>query len=58
MKITIQPTKDKDYPMVSISLNKDDLSIHDFFDGLIIPALLAQGFSQKTIDDYLRDDDL
>lgn len=55
MKITLEPTRDKGYPTASISINKDDLTLHDFFEELIIPALLAHGFSQQTIDDYLDD---
>lgn len=53
MKITIEPTNDKNYPTCSVSVESDDLSLDDAFNKLIIPALLGWGYCQETIDKYL-----
>lgn len=48
-KITIEDQ----YGRYLVELNKDDLNIQEVFEELIVPALLACGFSSETINKYL-----
>jgi len=61
MKITLEPHNDcklvrntSPYSTISVSVPADDLSITEFFEELIIPALLAWGFERSTIDEWLN----
>lgn len=38
---------------IIINIKTDDLSAGEFFEDLIISALLSNGYSQETIDKYL-----
>lgn len=42
------------YGEYSISVPETDLTIVELFEGLINPILLAAGYAQSTIDDYLK----
>lgn len=60
MKITLEPHNDSElvrntspYSTVSVSVPADDLTITEFFEELIIPALLATGFERSTIDEWI-----
>lgn len=54
MKITIEPTEhDSGYPTVTISVQGDDLMLDNAINELIVPALLAWGYHQKSIDEVL-----
>ena len=57
MKITIQPTlppgtKHRN-PTVVVETDNDDHDIHEVFEEVVVPALLAWGFSQEVIDSCL-----
>lgn len=61
MRITIEPTEDQTgrslgatHIRVSIEHPSDDLPIHELFENIIAPALLAWGFGEKTINEYLN----
>lgn len=62
MRIIVEPTEKENreanpnsmFPSVEVSVPTDSLDIHDFFECLIKPALLASGYSNKTIEDYLN----
>ncbi len=41
------------YGSISITIDRDDMNIMEVFEDLITPALLASGYSQETINDYL-----
>lgn len=38
----------------SILIKRTDLTLPDTFESLIIPLLLATGYAQSTIDEYLN----
>jgi len=57
MKITIEPTKDQSdekpnmkYPVVTISVPDDDLTLPDVLEMLVEPALRAFGFGYAMIE--------
>lgn len=58
MKITIEPTKDNRYPTSSISITRDDLTISELLEELVIPAIISVGFSEKTVREYIQESDL
>ena len=60
MKITIEPTGDQSgrpddevHSRVTVEHISDDMDIHGVMD-LVRGALLAWGFSEKTVDGYMR----
>lgn len=57
MKITLQPTAPPSTkhrnPTVVIETDNDGHDIHEVFEEVIVPALLAWGFLKETIDSYL-----
>lgn len=60
MKLTLEPHNDSElvrnttpYSTISVSVPADDLTLTEFFEELIIPALLAFGFAQSAIDEWL-----
>lgn len=62
MKLTLQPSESQKgqpancaYKLVSIDVTADGLTISEVFDELVIPALLAFGYMQESIDDYFTD---
>lgn len=58
MKITIEPTKDSRYPTSSISITRDDLTINELLEELVVPAIISVGFSEKTVREYIQESDL
>lgn len=59
MKIILEPTRDeKTYSRVEIKVFQDDLDIANFIERLIIPILLAYGFSESLIREYIEECDL
>lgn len=50
-------TLENQYGKYIIEIKEDDLNIDDIMDNLIIPGLLACGYSRNTINDYLGVDD-
>ena len=57
MKITIEPTKDQSnkkpnmkYPVVTISVQDDDLELPDVLEMLVEPALRAFGYGYARIE--------
>lgn len=48
-KITLK----NEYGEYSVSANRSDLAIDEAFEILIIPVLLASGYSKELIDEYL-----
>ena len=62
MKLTLQPSESQKgqpancaYPLVSIDVTADDLTISEVFDELVIPALIAFGYAREIIDEYITD---
>ena len=66
MKITLEPTNkcqtqtyiksgsiDCIFPVVTIEIPEDSMTISEVFDCIIIPALKAYGFDASAIDNYL-----
>ena len=66
MKITIEPTNkyqpqpysksssiDTTFPVVTVEIPEDHMTISEVFDCIIIPALQAYGFHSSAIDNYL-----
>ena len=66
MKITLEPTNnyqpqpysksssvDTIFPVVTVEIPEDHMTISEVFDCVIIPALKAYGFDASTIDSYL-----
>lgn len=53
MKIRIETTNsDPKYShSVEITVQRDDLNIHELWDDVIVPALLGYGFQQSSIDE-------
>lgn len=43
-----------EYGSVTIVVNKTDMTLPEVFEELLEPLLLATGFSQGVIDDYLK----
>lgn len=58
MKITIEPTTYKGFPTASISVTRDDLTISELLEKLVVPAILGIGFSEKTVRKYIEESDL
>ena len=58
MRITLEETEQNDiiYPnrKVMIEYQTDDMDIHEFYENLIKPALVAMTFSEKTIEDVFE----
>jgi NAD(P)H-hydrate repair Nnr-like enzyme with NAD(P)H-hydrate epimerase domain len=52
MKIRLETThsEPKYSHAVEITVQQDDLNIHDLWQDVIVPALLGFGFQQETID--------
>jgi len=52
MKIRLETThsEPKYSHAVEITVQQDDLNIHDLWQDVLVPALLAYGFQQDTID--------
>ena len=53
MRITLEgpnPPSEFSSPRVVIELDGDDLDIHQIFENLIEPALVAFGFSRSTVE--------
>jgi len=52
MKIRLETTNsDPEYShAVEITVQQDNLTIHDLWEDVIVPALLGFGFQQETID--------
>lgn len=58
MKITLQPTASPGphrNPTVTLATEYDYHTVEEVFEQLIIPALLAWGFTEETIDLYLEE---
>ena len=56
MKITLQPTAPPGphrNPTVTLETEHDQHTISEVFERLVVPALLAWGFSKETIDSCL-----
>ena len=57
MRIILQTTDSQ--PIYShtaeVSVGRDDLNIHEVWVDLIVPALLAYGFAQESIDSIYQD---
>lgn len=49
MRLTIEPVTQKGYSTVTVSQNDDDQNINEVIDKVVIPALVAWGFSVETI---------
>ena len=49
-------TLENQYGEYSVSTKKEDLHIAEMFDDLVIPVLLAAGYHQGSIDEYLNPD--
>jgi hypothetical protein len=59
MKLTLEPTGPPGphrHLKVTVETNHDDHTIDEVIDNVVVPALLAWGFTQKTIDNYLDDE--
>jgi NAD(P)H-hydrate repair Nnr-like enzyme with NAD(P)H-hydrate epimerase domain len=54
MKIRLETTNsDPEYShAVEITVQQDNLTIHDLWQDVIVPALLGFGFQQSTIDEF------
>jgi NAD(P)H-hydrate repair Nnr-like enzyme with NAD(P)H-hydrate epimerase domain len=52
MKLRLETThsEPKYSHAVEITVQQDDLNIHDLWQDVIVPALLGFGFQQETID--------
>jgi len=52
MKIKLETThsEPKYSNSVEVSVNHDDLNIYEIWDEIIVPALLAFGFGESTIE--------
>ena len=46
-------TLEDEYGTYSVETTQDPVTIDQIFEGLIIPVLLAAGFGEGTINDYL-----
>ena len=44
------------YSTVTLSVNKDDMTINEMFEDLIKPSMYALGYSPELIDGYLPDE--
>ena len=53
MKITIEPTSSNNYPTSSISVIRDDLTINELLELLVVPAIIGIGFNQETVREYI-----
>jgi hypothetical protein len=58
MKLKLKPTSKTDfftvgYSTVTVKHPSDDLTVEQIFEDVVIPVLLAWGFSQTTIDNYM-----
>lgn len=53
MKIRLETTNsDPEYThSVEITVQEDDLNIHQLWEDIIVPALLGYGFQQSSIDE-------
>lgn len=58
MKITLEPTAYKGHPTVSISVTRDDLTISELLETLVVPAILGIGFAEETVRKYIEESDL
>lgn len=63
MKIILEPSN-KDYShdgvelcKVEIEYFRDAITLPEMWDNLIRPALLAQGYSEKTVDGFLKENE-
>ena len=55
MKLTLEQPRYK--TKITIEINDgDDLSIHELIDDLFVPALLAIGYHQGSIKEYIKTD--
>lgn len=58
MRLTIEPVTTQSYSTVTVSQKKDDQNIHEVIELIIVPALMAWGYSIETImrgfDEYHR----
>ena len=51
-KITLK----NEYGVYSIEVKKEDMNIDEMFSDLIVPVLVASGYSQETVDRYLGEE--
>lgn len=47
---------EEDVQIYEISTNRWDLTLSEFMDGVIIPAILAMGYGERTIKEYFGDE--
>lgn len=62
MKITLEPTTTEDQPLssyvkVTIETKRDDYTIHDLFEEVIEPALIAWGYDPSTVEKLFESDE-
>jgi hypothetical protein len=43
-------TLQTEYGTVSVTVNKNDLTIHDLIDQLVKPVIIASGYHQELVD--------